>query len=180
MTQIINTDKIRRGDRLEFRKMVDSRIGLLHVTAVRICCNDDDAKDMVQDTFVKVWEKRKSLRDYASLDAFLYRVTVNKCYDLLRKKKRNNQGALDTDTLKLLAGDQDADKELNDDEINVALMALTEKLSAKQKIVFSLIELENLSHDEVASITGISKNSIKSNLRHARKKMESYAEEFIK
>ncbi len=160
--------------------MVDKKIDKLHATAIRICCNTEDAKDIVQETFVKVWEKRSILKEEASLDAFLYRVTVNKCYDLLRKRKRNSGDDAGIDVLKFFAGDQDADKKLNDDEVNAALNTLTDKLSIKQKIVFTMVELEDKSHDEVALATGMSKNSVKSNLRHARKKMENFAEEYIK
>ena len=68
-----------------------------------------------------------------------------------------------------LISDQNPEQELNNKELGSLIRTLTKNLSYKQKVVFILSELEGLSHDAIAEITGMTKTSIKSNLNHARR-----------
>lgn len=177
----INIDEIRAGNHKEFRLLIDNYIDGLYSLVVRITCNEHDAWDIVQDTFMKVWEKRKTIRSGNSVKAYIRRIAVNKCYDLLRMKKYRHGTDIDNHRVLLneLAGGKDADYKLNNDEAITLLKMLASKLSPGQKIVFSLVEIEELSHDEVAEITGMSKTSIKSNLRHARQKVEGEIRKYL-
>ena len=78
-----------------------------------------------------------------------------------------------------IVGNDRADYKLNNDEAILILNTLVSGLSPRQRIVFTMVEIEELSHDEVAEITGMSKNSIKSNLRHARKKLEGFITKYL-
>ena len=169
-----NIDKIKAGNENEFRKLVDIHMDSIYITALRITADEDDARDIVQETFIKVWEKRKSIRGSNSFRSYIMRIAINKCYDLLRRRKsrRETNGVEYTSVINELADSNRADYKLNNEEAISILNALVKRLSPRQRIVFTMVELEELSHDEVAEITGMSKTSIKSNLSHARKKIE--------
>jgi RNA polymerase sigma-70 factor (ECF subfamily) len=173
--------KIKAGNENEFRKLVDENMDCIYLTALRITADEDDARDIVQETFMKVWEKRKSIKSDNNIIPYIRRIAVNKCYDLMRKRK-SRYGAnrtVDTSLLTEIAGDSRADYKLNNDEVVSILNALASGLSPRQRIVFTMIELEELSHGEVAEITGMSKTSIKSNLSHARKKIEGLLKKYL-
>ncbi|MBN1388246.1 MAG: RNA polymerase sigma factor [Bacteroidales bacterium] len=181
MSASCDIKKIKAGDENEFRKLIDANMDNIYVTALRITADEDDARDVVQETFLKVWEKRKSINDNNCIRPYIRRIAVNKCYDLLRKRKSRYRinGIADTSFLAEVAGDSRADYNLNNNEAVSLLNALASGLSPRQRIVFTMVELEGLSHDEVAEITGMNKTSIKSNLSHARKKIEGVIKQYL-
>ncbi len=176
-----NIDRIKAGNENEFRKLVDVHMDSIYITALRITADEDDARDIVQETFIKVWEKRKSIKGTNSISSYIVRIAINKCYDLLRRRKSRFEmnGVEYTSVINMLADSNSADYKLNNEEAISILNALVKRLSPRQRIVFTMVELEELSHDEVAEITGMSKTSIKSNLSHARKKMEGSLKKYL-
>lgn len=71
--------------------------------------------------------------------------------------------------LPYLLSDNNPETEINNEETGKIIQLLTNRLSAKQKVVFILSELEGLSHDDISEITGMAKTTVKSNLNHARR-----------
>ncbi len=176
-----NIKKIKAGNEYEFRKLVDAHMDSIYITALRISADEDDARDIVQETFMKVWEKRKTIKDCNSIRPYIMRIAINKCYDLLRRRKSKHEtNRIDSPSvLNEIADSNQADYKLNNEEAISIINVLVKGLSPRQRIVFTMVELEELSHDEVAGITGMSKTSIKSNLSHARKKMEQSLKKYL-
>ena len=177
----VDMDEIRAGNQSEFRRLVDDQIDSLYALVVRITCNEEDARDIVQDTFMKLWEKRKTIRSDKSIIAYIRRIAVNKCYDLLRMRKHRPDMKTDNPDVLLyeITGGERADHMLDRNEALSMLKTLAMELSPLQRIVFTMIEIEELSHDEVSEITGIGKTSVKSNLRHARVKVETKIRKYL-
>ena len=71
-----------------FVREVDAATGMLYRVAYTILRNDDACKDAVQDTVLKAWEKRYTLRDESRFKAWMIRILSNTCYNILRKRKR--------------------------------------------------------------------------------------------
>lgn len=180
MDKSYKISEIRAGNQNEFRKFIDVSADGIYAIALKITADEEDARDIVQESFIRIWEKRRVLREEGSLMPFLKKITVNKCFDHLRKKKNHNAGQAGPDLLNSLASGEQADHDLQNEELFSLLRSLGSVLSPKQKVVFTMVELEQMSHDEVADITGMTKNSIKSNLRHARKKLEDYVRYYLK
>jgi RNA polymerase sigma-70 factor (ECF subfamily) len=164
---------VKGNDRIAFRQLVESYSDFAFSVAFRVINDQDDAKDIVQEAFIKVWEKRVSIKHNGSFKWWLRKVIVNSCYDLLRKRKRQTWNISENDQrlMQLLISDEETDKNLTNSELSAVIRTLTGKLSPKQKLVFTLLEIEGLSHDEIAETTGMNKESIKSNLFHARKEI---------
>ncbi len=180
MNKGYNISQIKEGNQIEFRKLMDDNMDNIYTIAFRITASEEDARDIVQDTFVRLWEKRKTLKESGRVKFLLRKIAVNKSYDLLRKRKRNKTDSTDMTVFKLLAGGENADHKLNEKEALTVLRSLASVLSPKQRIVFTMVEMQELSHDEVAGITGMTKSSIKSNLNHAKRRMENLVDGYIK
>ncbi len=160
----------KNGDRNAFRELMNGYSDFAFSVAFRILNKEEDSQDVVQESFITVWEKIQSFKIEKNFSNWLYRIIVNKCYDALRKNKTVmlHPDAQQWEYNKLIS-DLNPDHELNNKELGTMIRTLTKNLSHKQKVVFILSELEGLSHDTIAEITGMAKTSIKSNLNHARR-----------
>jgi RNA polymerase sigma-70 factor (ECF subfamily) len=143
--------------------------------------DEDIAKDIVQETMVTIWEKIGKIKSPEAFTTWLYRITVNKCYDHLRKRKINNEVRADDKAWAFISDHFAADRvsELENNEIAMMTRALTERLSPKQKAVFILSDLNEMTPDEISEITGLSKRNIKANLHYARMRIGELIEKHI-
>jgi len=143
--------------------------------------NDDQAKDIVQETMVTIWQKLHKIKTAEVYKTWLYRIVVNKCYDQMRKRKRNPEFSADEKAWALISNSvcQAPNITLENEEMAGIIKVLTEKLSSRQKAVFVLSDLEGMTNDEVSEITGISKSAVKANLYHARKSISEKIEKYI-
>jgi len=168
-------------DRTAFRILVDSYADFAFSVAFRIMNDEDESKDIVQESFIAVWKKIEGFNPRNNFSNWLYRIIVNRCYDALRKKKRNPLVYPDDSNWNIpgVFSNNTADTGLDNKETGKMIRRLTNQLSRKQKIVFVLSELEGLSRDDIAEITGMTRASIKSNLFHARQKIKKLLEKYI-
>jgi len=168
-------------DQNAFRMLVDNYADFAFSVAFRIMNDEDESKDIVQESFISVWNKIEGFNPRNNFSNWLYRIIVNRCYDALRKKKRNPLVHPDDNNWNIpgVFSDSNADTRLDNEEIGKMIRRLTNQLSRKQKIVFVLSELEGLSREDISEITGMTRTSIKSNLFHARQKMGKLIEKHI-
>jgi RNA polymerase sigma-70 factor (ECF subfamily) len=161
--------------------LVDSYSDYAFSVAFRIMNDEDESYDIVQESFITVWKKIESFNPDNNFSNWFYRIIVNKCYDALRKKKRNPMVYPDADdwNSKGIFSEINPDTRLDNKEIGKMIRGLTKKLSEKQKIVFILSELEGLSREDISEITGMTRDAIKSNLHHARQKIGKLIEKHI-
>lgn len=169
------------GNFNNFRKLVELSTPIAYSVAFRMLGNEDEAKDIVQETMVTIWQKLKKIKTAEVYKTWMYRIVVNKCYDEMRKRKRNPEFVTDEQTWKLISNriSEGPSASLENNETSKIIRILTEKLSSKQKAVFILSELEGMSNDEISGITGISKSAVKANLYHARKTISQRVEKYL-
>jgi RNA polymerase sigma-70 factor, ECF subfamily len=174
-------EECRGGNFNNFRKLVELTSPFAFSLAFRMLGDEDLAKDVVQETMVTIWQKLKNIKSAEVYKTWIYKVVTNKCYDYLRLKKRNREYMADQKTWLLLSEKifQEPSVQLDNDQIAAIISILTDKLSPKQKTVFILSEVEEMTSDEIAEITGISKSVIKSNLYHARKSISGMIEKYL-
>jgi RNA polymerase sigma-70 factor (ECF subfamily) len=155
--------------------VIDITIGSMLLTSVRIVGNHDDAEDIVQDAYLKVWEKRDNIKNAGSLTGLIRRIVVNRCYDHLRKEKVRGFRHQEEQE-RIIAGiisDDRSDGEIEYNEFREVLQAVTALLSPVQQLVFVLSEIEGMGNDEISSVSGLKSSAVKSNLWHARRKVRS-------
>ena len=168
-------------DETAFRKLVDRYSDFAFSVAFRIMNDEEESKDIIQESFITVWNKIGSYNTEKNFSNWLYRIIVNKCYDSLRKRKRVQLIYPDAEGWNIpgMYSDSNPGKKLDNEEIGKIIRLLTNKLSTKQRVVFVLSELEGLAHEDISEITGMAKTSIKSNLNHARRKIGEMIEKHI-
>ena len=174
-------EECRNGNLKNFRRVLELTTPFVYAVAFRMLCNDEQAKDVVQDTMVVVWQKLGKIKSAESYKTWIYRIVVNKCYDILRKRKRNPEFKPDEKSWAIISNtiSEGPSAELENKENAIIISSLTNRLSPKQKAVFLLTEIEQLSHEEVSEITGLSKSAIKANLHYARKNISEKLEKYL-
>lgn len=181
MIDIQLIEECRGGNFDNFRKLVELSSPFAYSVAFRMLGNEDLAKDVVQDTMVTIWQKLKKIKSAKVYKTWIYRIVVNKCYDEMRKRKRNPEFVADEQTWELISNmiSEGPSAAFENSETSKIIGILTERLSSKQKAVFVLSDLEGMSNDEISEITGISKSAVKANLYHARKSISEKVEKYL-
>lgn len=161
----------RKGDAKAFANLVAKHQQLVYRLAFRLLGDDDEAKDMTQETFIKVWLGLDRYQEEFRFSTWLYRVTCNVCYDRLRCLAHSpTRSPIELDGIsERCMSEEDVEQSFIGRELREWLFRATEALPAKQKLVFVLRELEELEVNEVAYMTGLSALQIKQNLYLAKK-----------
>ena len=181
MIDIRLIEECRGGNFNNFRKLVELTSPLAYSVAFRMLGNEDQAKDIVQETMVTIWQKLNKIKSAEGYKSWIYRIVVNKCYDEMRKRKRIPEFVTDELAWRLISNkiSEGPSAALEDNETSKVIALLTDKLSPKQKAVFILSDLEEMSNDGISEITGLSKSAIKANLYHARKSISEKIEKYL-
>jgi len=148
--------------------------------ALRIMCNADDAEDVAQGVFTKVWRGIDEFNHESSLKTWIYRITVNACLDNARKPWRrfDLDGAPLEDMLRQpvangnLRHHQTAERNLLVKEKSVLLQRAIGRLKPHLKAVFIMKEIEEMSYEQISSRLGLSLGTISSRLNRARKALQ--------
>lgn len=181
MIDIKLIEECRGGNFNNFRKLVEATSPLAYSVAFRMLGNEEQAKDVVQETMVTIWQQLAKIRSSSVYKTWVYRIVINKCYDNLRTRKRNMEYSANGKTWAILSDtlSQWPSTELENKETAMIISVLTNRLSPKQKAVFVLSELEEMTSDEISGITGMSKLAIKANLHYARKSISEMLEKYL-
>jgi len=143
--------------------------------AIHFLKDEDEAKDVVQDVFLKLWQKRDELEQIENVEAFAMRMTRNRCLDVLRAGKTIPISA-ETDR-KIKEETVDVHNQVEFTESANQIKKLISQLPDLQRTVMYLRDIEQLSYDEIAETTKLQLNAIRVNLSRARKKVR---DEFLK
>ncbi len=166
------------GDQLAFREVVERYQSKVFSIIYGILRNHNDAEDIAQQVFTKVYFSIRSFDFRSSLLTWIYKITVNECYDYLRKKKVRKlvyeSDFTEEDTLRMEnsepARDQRPPVDVTLAQRDLALKLLA-KLPEEERTLLLLKEVEGHSVEELAEMTGINENTIKVKLVRARQKL---------
>ena len=168
------------GDRRAFRVLVERHQARAFRVALSIMKHEDDARDVAQDAFVKIFTKLADFRGQAAFTTWLHRIVANLCIDRIRKKKRH--GEVEYDDARAV-GARDAapgpglssyysegpGKALDRSELREQMGRALETLSGDHRDILVMREVEGLSYEELAAALGVAKGTVMSRLFHARK-----------
>jgi len=165
------------GDAAAFEELVSRYEAKVYHLALRLTGNQQDAEEVLQDTFLQVYNKIKTFRGEAAFSSWLYRVAANFAYMKLRHRKARPQVSLE-DVLPNFENGRLVDQitdwsgrpddEAVRDEAKGIILAAVEELPPNNKAAFVLREMEGLANAEVAKILGITVPAVKSRLHWAR------------
>jgi RNA polymerase sigma-70 factor (ECF subfamily) len=145
--------------------------GLLNV-ATRMLGDAEEARDIVQVTFVRVWEHRQKFRERWSPNTWIYRIATNLTIDHLRARQRRERAmSLAGSSLRAVDRDRRSLAELQHREVGEVLLRLIDCLSERQRAVFVLRAIEGFDTKEVAAIVGCRVSTVRNHLFVARRKL---------
>ena len=161
--------RCKAGDKTAFRTVVQNCQGMVYSLSLKMLADIEEAKDVVQDTFIKVWQNMASYDDRYSFNTWVYTIASRLCLDRLRKVRPIGPAETDERVFEQVADDNDPERQLESSEWVSVIKVLADGLSGKQKLVFTLSQLEGLDNAQITEITGLDADQIKSNLYAAKK-----------
>ncbi|QCR21195.1 RNA polymerase sigma factor [Pontibacter sp. SGAir0037] len=141
----------------------------------KMVVDHDDADDLTQEVFLKVWKGLENFRQDAQLYTWIYRIATNECLTFLSSKRRKFFLPLH-DVAAELTEKLDSSPHISGDEVQLKLQKALLKLPDKQRLVFNMRYYDDLKYEEISEILGTSVGALKASYHHAVKKIE----EFIK
>jgi RNA polymerase sigma-70 factor (ECF subfamily) len=139
----------------------------------RMVIDHDDADDLVQDVFIKVWKNLPGFRSDAQLYTWMYRIATNECITFLNKKKQKNNISLDDVDYELADTLSESDH-FTGDQIQKKLQQALLTLPEKQKLVFNMKYYDDMKYEEISQVLGTSVGALKASFHLAVKKIEAY------
>ncbi len=143
---------------------------------IKMVQNHDDADDILQNTFIKVWRYLPDFREDSKLFTWLYRIATNETLTFLKKESVKRFFMLSS--AKVTSTQQAySDPFFNGDQIQFKLQKAIKRLPPKQRAVFNLKYFEDLKYEEIAEILGGTVGSLKASYHHAYTKIEQFLKE---
>ncbi|KIO76684.1 RNA polymerase sigma factor [Pedobacter lusitanus] len=139
----------------------------------RLVIDHDDADDLVQEVFIKVWKNLSKFRNDSKLYTWIYRIATNDCITFLNKKKQRNNIPLD-DVSDELSESLIASSYFNGDKIQMKLQQALLILPEKQRLIFNMKYYDELKYEEISEILGTSVGALKASFHIAVKKIEVF------
>ncbi|TFF35053.1 RNA polymerase sigma factor [Mucilaginibacter psychrotolerans] len=139
----------------------------------RMVIDHDDADDLTQDVFIKVWKNLPGFRNDAQLYTWMYRIATNECITFLNKKKQKNNISLD-DVDYELADTLSSSDQFTGDQIQRKLQEAILTLPDKQRLVFNMKYFDDMKYEEMSEVLGTSVGALKASFHLAVKKIEAF------
>ena len=160
--------RCQQGDKEAFRWVVQTHQRMLFSLALKMLCDEEEAKDMVQETLIRVWQSIRTYNPEKPFTTWIYTIASRLCLDRLKRMSRIVAMPDDEMVVRRFATESDSQRVLENQEWVSIVRTMAEGLSDKQRLVFTLCQLEGLSSEEAQEITGLDARQVKSNLYVAR------------
>jgi len=169
--QLVET--IRGGDATAFETLVRRKTTKVYSLCYRIIGNSEDAKDISQLVFIKLWENLEKYDPQYAFDTWLYRMVTNVAIDFMRNKQSRDNAV--NSNLRLVKTSSEAEQGtiVQRKEVESVFNAVSNVLSPKQKTIFVMSEMEDLRSSEIAKVLGCRESTVRNHLFNARKLMQA-------
>ncbi|WP_127128680.1 RNA polymerase sigma factor [Pseudoflavitalea rhizosphaerae] len=139
----------------------------------RMVVEHEDANDVLQNVFIKVWKGLENFREDAQLYTWLYRIATNECLSFMEQQKKRTAVSLD-EVESNLENKIKADKDFDANKLEWKLQLAIQQLPEKQRVVFSLRYYDEMPYEEMSRVLDTSEGALKASYHHAVKKVEDY------
>ncbi len=176
-SDILLFEKVQDRDSRAFDQLMREYSPELYNFIIRIVSNAEDAQDILQDTFVRVWEKSHQFKGNSSVKTWIFRIAINLAYTHLKRRKRWSFSILED--IKTLSSGSDPVKET---ELNFQSQMLERSLTTltpRQRAVVVARIYKDLPFAEISASVGCSVNAAKVHFHEAKKRIDSYMKEQV-
>jgi RNA polymerase sigma-70 factor (ECF subfamily) len=176
-------EECKKGDNEAFEILYRRYNGKVYAIAYSITKRREEALDVVQEAFTKVFRHLRSFKGDSSFYTWLYRITMNLCIDLTRRSARSQgvpyiEGHRDNKEDNVIA--ENPSDNLSRKEMMQRLRSAIEQLPFYHRQVILMREIGGMSYEEIAKATKVSKGTVMSRLFHARRKIREKMERYLK
>lgn len=163
---------IREGDALAFEQLVRRKTSKVYALCYRIIGNAEDAKDISQLVFIKLWENIGKYDSQYAFDTWLYRMVTNVAIDFMRSRQSRDNAVNSTLRLVKTSAEPEQGVVVQRKEIEHVFKEVSDVLSPKQKTIFVMNQMDDLPSSEIAKILGCRESTVRNHLFNARKLMQ--------
>ena len=160
-----------------FKKLMDIFQKRLYAHIRNIVLNHYDADDVLQNTFVKVFQNLKNFKGECKLFSWMYRIATNEAITFINSKAKRN-GNTSADFQNIQIENLQADVYFDGSELQLKLQKAVNVLPKKQQLVFRMKYFQELKYEEISEITGTSVGGLKASYFHAVKKIEEFVQKY--
>src|SRR5580658_9540507 len=139
----------------------------------RMVVDHDDANDVLQNMFIRVWNALGNFREDSQLYTWLYRIATNECLTFLEQQKKRASVSLD-EMESGLSNKIKADSNFDANKLEWKLQLAIQQLPEKQRAVFTLRYYDEMPYEEMSRVLETSEGALKASYHHAAKKIEEY------
>ncbi len=157
---------IKTGIKDAFRELFERYASQIYCFALKYLKNEQDSEELVQDVFVKIWEKRERLDKSKNIRSFVFTVAVNTIYDTIRRKNIENS-FLDFAKNNFDYQSESTWHEIIKNEMLSQIEELIQKMPDHQRVIFKLSRQKGLSNEEISKRLNISKRTVENQLYRA-------------
>jgi RNA polymerase sigma-70 factor (ECF subfamily) len=166
-------EQIRQGDDGAFEMLVRRKTSKVYGLCYRVIGNSEDAKDISQLVFLKLWENLEKYDATYAFDTWLYRMVTNVAIDFMRSKQSRDNAVNSNLRLVKTSIDPEQTVTVARKEVETVFNAVSNVLSPKQKTIFVMSEMEDLRSSEIAKVLGCRESTVRNHLFNARKLMQT-------
>jgi RNA polymerase sigma-70 factor, ECF subfamily len=184
----ISIEALQRGDRLEFSRLVETYSAYIYRLGLKLLNNSQDAEDILQETFIKVYNHIGNFDGRSKISTWLYRIATNEALMLLRKRNPemvsidhpDDSTEEEQEPVQIVDWCCIPEVELLSSEMRVFLDKAVDTLPHSLRIVFLLRDIEGLSTREAAEVLDLSETAVKTRLSRARLRLREELSTYLK
>ena len=174
-------NEAKQNDKKAWEKLVTENENLVYHIAYRMMQNEEEAKDISQEIFIKIYRNLQKFDEKSAFSTWIYRIAVNTCIDALRKKKGKEAVSWEEQTQNQKETIVDITVETPEEaylqkEKQMQIMDMIQNLSPEYKAVLLMRDMENMTYGEIAECLSVSLGTVKSRIARAR---EQFKKEFL-
>ncbi|MPM13022.1 ECF RNA polymerase sigma factor SigW [bioreactor metagenome] len=176
---------LKKGDQRAFQELIDSTHSDVFRLALKFTGNRDDARDISQEVYLEAFRNINSFREDSNIRTWLYRITVNRSLNLIKKNKNKFQSlSIDhaDDSFSWIAApsEHEADKAVETKELRIALNAALAKIPENQRTAFLLFNHDGMKYNEIAEVMNLSLSAVESLIFRSKANLRNILSEYYK
>lgn len=165
--------KLREGDQLAFAQIYNLYRSKIYLYACNLCKSAETAEEVVQEVFIRIWQKKDQINPELNFDAYIRKITLNHVLNHLKKIARDK--VLQEEALNYMdAIRHSTDDNLLEKELLKTYDEAIALLPAQKKLIYQMSRNEEMTHEQIAERLNISKNTVKNHMVVATKFIRSY------